>query len=702
MSTELRSGYASPLGATVDEDGTNFALFSANASAVELCLFDPQGVQEIERIMLAEKTNDIWHGYLPGIRAGQCYGYRVYGSYDPASGHRFNHHKLLLDPYAKQLKGQFQWHESHFAYDRQDPREDLSFDSSDNANWMPKAVVTDVSNRCGSGRHLVPWHKTILFETHVRGFTMRHPDVPEYLRGTFAGLSQPKIIEYLKSLGISSIELLPVHSHIDEIFLNQKGLSNYWGYNSLSFFTAQQSYFASDDIMEFRQMVDRFHDAGMEVILDVVYNHSCEGNHLGPTLSFRGIDNASYYHLLPGDKRLYVNDTGCGNTMNMRHPRVAQMVMDSLRFWADDMCVDGFRFDLATALGRQENGFSKDAALFQMMAQDPILSTRKMIAEPWDLGPGGYQLGRFPADWAQWNDSYRDTVRRFWRGDKGVLPELARRLHGSGDIFEQAGHKPYASINYVTSHDGFTLRDTVCYEQRHNEANQEDNNDGHRGNLSRNYGEEGESSNPEIEVLRRRQQRNFIATLAVSQGVPMILAGDERYRSQQGNNNAYCQDNAMNWLDWTVSSEAEELTGFTRRMLALRRQFSVLEPDRYRHHPGVLAGDGIQWLNGDGKLMREAHWHESHNQLLGYLLVEHSSPPGDVERLLLVIFNAHDQPQNFTLPSCEFDHWLRLIDTVLESGVCDDKLDRGGELISLAPFSTQIFAAGDIPRDFNV
>lgn len=696
---EICVGQPAPLGASCDSDGANFALFSANASAVELCLFDDSGAGEIARFKLPERTHDVWHGYVPGVKPGQCYGYRVYGSYDPSAGHRFNHHKLVLDPYARQLQGAFQWHESHFGYDRNDPRQDLSFDSRDNAPWMPKAVVTASEPMCKRAPgHLVPWHQTVLYETHVRGFTLLHPDVPPALRGTFAGLSQPQVIAYLKALGITSVELLPVHHHVDEFFLHQKGLTNYWGYNSLAFFLPHPNYLAGESGGEFRTMVDRFHDAGLEVILDVVFNHTCEGNHLGPTLSFRGIDNASYYHLIPGDKRYYVNDTGCGNTFNLRHPRVAQLVMDSLRYWAGSMGVDGFRFDLATVLGRQEQGFSDRATLFQMMAQDPLLSTCKMIAEPWDMGPGGYQLGRFPADWAEWNDRYRDTVRRFWRGDKGLAPELARRLHGSGDIFEHAGRRPYASINYVTSHDGFTLRDLVSYNNRHNHANLEDNNDGHRENHSFNHGEEGDTSNPDINALRRRQQRNFIATLAVSQGVPMLLAGDERGRTQAGNNNAYCQDNATNWQDWAVSGEQLQLTSFTRNMLRLRREFPILQSDRYRHQPNHAEGGGIQWLNGDGKAMREEHWHEAHNQLLGYLLVEETE---NGKRLLLVVFNGGDQTRQFHLPCCEFDHWHRLVDTA-----CDPSPLRGdylsfGASFPVAPFSLHILAAGEVPKNWH-
>ncbi len=695
---EILAGYASPLGASVDESGTNFALFSAHATAVELCLYDASGETEITRLRLPEKTHDVWHGYVPGVGLGQCYAYRVHGPYEPSSGHRFNPHKLLLDPYARKLQGVFQWHEAHFPYDRSSPEEDLKLDTTDNAQWMPKGIVTVRSERCGPGRHLVPWHRTVLYEAHVRGFTLRHPAIPEAQRGTFAGMGQASVIDYLKALGITSIELMPVHTHIDELFLHRQGLRNYWGYNSLSFFTAQASYFAGEAVQEFRQMVDRFHDAGLEVILDVVYNHTCEGNHLGPLLCYRGIDNASYYRLISGDKRFYVNDTGCGNTLNFRHPRVSQLVMDSLRYWADEMGVDGFRFDLATVLGREDGGFSREATLFQMIAQDPVLSTRKLIAEPWDLGPGGYQLGQFPVDWAQWNDRYRDTVRRFWRGDQGMVPELARRLHGSGDIFEHVGHKPYASINYVTSHDGFTLRDLVSYEQRHNEANQESNNDGHRENFSRNYGVEGPTDEPELARLRLRQQRNFIATLLVSQGVPMLLAGDERMRTQSGNNNAYCQDNELNWLDWQSTPQVDALINFTRNMLSLRRCFAVLRADRYRHQPGVKEGQGIQWLNEDGKLMREEHWHEGHNRLLGYLLVEPAKDKQGSRLLLLVIYNAHAETRQFRLPESEFERWRLWVDTADEDGGFEGAWVDAQAPLTLLSYSMKILAAGELPR----
>jgi len=686
-------GTPAPLGASFDGQGTNFALFSAHAEAVELCLYDPSGQRELTRYSFREKTHDVWHGYIPGVQPGTCYGYRVYGVFDPHGGHRFNPHKLLLDPYARQLQGSFQWHDSHFGYRLGTLDEDLSFDTTDNAAYMPKAVVSGPACPWDWPRRpLVPWHSTVIYETHVRGFTFCHPDVPESLRGTFAGLSQDKVIQYLTALGITSVELLPVHAFIDEYHLHRLGLRNYWGYNTFSFFAPHAPYLAGTDVYEFRQMVERFHDAGLEVILDVVYNHTCEGNHLGPTLSFRGIDNASYYHLMPSDKRFYVNDSGCGNTLNMRHPRVMQLVMDSLRYWAGEMGVDGFRFDLATVMGRDEVGFSNNSTFFQVVAQDPLLSTCKLIAEPWDVGPGGYQLGNFPSAWSEWNDRYRDCVRRFWRGDHGMLPELARRLHGSGDIFEHGGRRPHASINFVTSHDGFTLRDLVSYNERHNEANLEDNNDGHIENFSSNYGVEGPTSNPRVEALRWRMQRNFLTMLAVSQGVPMILAGDEMGRTQGGNNNAYCQDNPTNWIDWNgISQEGHKLTAFTRELLSFRKSHRVLQANRYRHKLDMPGNDSILWLNSEGRAMREEHWHEPHSQLLGFLLSEDVSITETLH--ILVIINGAEVPQNFILPCYPQTGWELAIDTALDVIGSERKHFAAGETLRLVDRSIQILAA---------
>lgn len=688
----VETGIDYPLGAVFDGEGTNFALFSEHAERVELCLYDADGRHETARLDLPAKTHDVWHGYLPGVEAGTAYGYRVHGPFEPHEGHRFNPHKLVLDPYAKQLAGEFSWHRSHYGFDLDGKSQDLEIDRADNADYLPKAVVVDRgSRRAQAGKPLTPWHETAIYELHVRGFTMQHPEVPEALRGSFGGLSQPAVIDYIKALGVTSVELLPVHGFIDEDFLVQKGLRNYWGYNSLNFFTPHPAYCAGGGASAFRECVDRFHDAGIEIILDVVYNHTAEGNHLGPTLSFRGIDNRSYYRLLASDRRVYVNDSGCGNTLNVAHPRVMQLVLDSLRYWSGELGVDGFRFDLAPVLGRNERGYDPAAAFFQALAQDPVLAGCKLIAEPWDLGPDGYQLGSFPPGFSEWNDRFRDTLRRFWRGDAGQLPELARRLHGSGDIFEHRNRKPCSSINFVASHDGFTLRDLVSYSRRDNRANREDNNDGHRENLSANHGVEGPTDDAGIDALRWRQQRNFIATLMLAQGVPMLQAGDEFGRSQQGNNNAYCQDNPISWIDWqAIGREARELIDFTRALLALRREYRVLQADEFRHEAEDPDDDSIRWINSDGKPMREAHWHERGNRVLGYLLRENGSG-GDTRRLL-VLFNAADEAQSFALP--EYDGGWRLLVDSVEAGCPIHPGDEMAESPSLlAPRSVQIFAA---------
>ncbi len=697
---EVMPGSCNVLGASYDGEGTNFAIFSEHATSVTLCLYDATGKNEIGRVELPEKTHDIWHGYVAGIKPGTAYGYRVHGPYDPAAGHRFNANKLLLDPYARCLVGTLESHESHFAFDRQSHLADLNIDTHDNAAFMPKGVVTEPEEICFfQGRRITPWHKTVIYEMHPKGFTCMHPDIPEHQRGTFAGLAHPNVIEYLKALGVTTVELLPVQAFADEAFLQKKGLTNYWGYNTLNFFTPHTAYLGDQPPSAFRDMVNRYHDAGLEVILDVVYNHSAEGDHLGPTYSFRGIDNAAYYQLSPADKRFYINDTGCGNTLNIHHPRVMQLIMDSLRYWAGTMGVDGFRFDLASILGRDERGFNACSTFFQIIAQDPVLSGCKLIAEPWDLGPGGYQLGHYPAGFSEWNDRYRDTVRRFWRGDQGQLPEFARRLHGSGDIFEHKGRRPHASINYVTSHDGFTLRDLVSYNRRHNEANLEDNNDGHRGNLSCNHGVEGETVDVEINQLRWRQQRNFIATLMVSQGVPMLMAGDELGRSQKGNNNAYCQDNPINWLDWSnITTEGHTLNLFTRQLLRLRQLFPVLQASEYRHQPDNPQDDSIQWINSDGMPMREEHWHESDVQVLGYLLTEKGAHADVLPRFMLVLFNASDADQTFVLPSDKSDQWRPIVNTSVEGILKDDATAPVSNTVVLVAKSMQVLLAGQEPE----
>ena len=677
---KLGSGLPYPLGATYDSNGVNFAIFSANAEKIELCLYDKYGLNEIRRVRLLARSDDIWHVYIKGLQPGTLYGYRVYGPYEPQKGHRFNHHKLLLDPYAKKLDGMFRWSPLMFGYNQEHADQDLIIDTRDNSKEVPKCVVVDdlafesSAKKCVPRPH-VPWNKTVLYETHVKGLTQLNLRVPASQRGTFSGLAHPDVLDYLKGLGVTSIELLPVQAFIDEQFLTAHGLTNYWGYNTCQFFAPHTGYMSSDDRLEFRKMVDAVHRAGMEVILDVVYNHTGEGNHLGPTMSFRGIDNASYYVLDADDPRYYANDTGCGNTVNIRHPRVLQMVMDSLRYWAHNMGVDGFRFDLATVLGREAHGFDAGSGFFDAIKQDPVLAPCKMIAEPWDIGPGGYQLGAYPSGWGEWNDRYRDTVRRFWRGDAGLLPEFARRIHGSSDIFEHSGRSPSATINFVTSHDGFTLADIVGYKERNNFANKENNNDGHHANFSDNYGEEGETKNPQILALRARQKRNFIATCFLSQGTPMLLAGDEFGKTQKGNNNAYCQDNEYNWLDWQgINEENTQLQAFTKLVLSIRREYTLLTADNYIHR-SEEADDknncSVRWYGLDGSEMRDEQWEDQHLHTVGWAL-ENNVFFDDLEKeksLLLIIFNASAEEQSFSLPQYpKVKCWHCLLDTVITDG----------------------------------
>jgi len=682
-------GKAYPLGATVDGGGVNFALFSANAEKVELCLFDAEGKVERQRIQLTGYTDQVWHVYVEGLKPGSLYGYRVYGPYEPHKGHRFNPHKLLIDPYAKMLSEQFQWSDVMFGYNASDHGQDLVMDTRDNGPVMPKSVVMDDSDLIGKGgdspaKPNVPWHLTSFYETHVKGFTQLNMAVPIGQRGTCAGLANPEVLRYIKQLGVTSIELLPMHAFIDERFLLDHELTNYWGYNSLNFFTPHLAYLSSGERAEFKQMVDAVHAEGLEIILDVVYNHTAEGNHLGPTLSFRGIDNASYYSLAAHDARFYVNDTGCGNTLNVKHPRVLQMVMDSLRFWAGTMGVDGFRFDLATVMGREQHGFDAGSGFFDVIKQDPILARCKMIAEPWDIGPGGYQLGSYPSGWSEWNDRYRDTVRKFWKGDPGMLPEFARRIHGSSDLFEHSGRSPSATVNFVTSHDGFSLHDLVSYNHRDNTLNKENNNDGHHSNFSDNHGEEGPSKNPNIIELRERQKRNFIATMFLSQGVPMLLAGDESGRSQGGNNNAYCQDNEINWLDWkNTDDNGRFLQLYTRYVISLRQRYPMFTSTVYIHRPDEPEenNNSVRWFNTSGEEMREEQWREQNTHTLGWVLenvyVDESAKSGFLKKnkasercMLLLIFNASNEKEIFSLPSHpEVNKWHCLLDTCERDGV---------------------------------
>jgi len=681
--TRIYAGNPQPLGATWDGRGVNFALFSAHATRVELCLFDASGKREIERLDLPEFTNEVWHGYSPDVRPGTLYGYRVHGPYAPEKGHRFNHHKLLLDPYAKAIHGGLKWSDAHFGYRLDSKRADLSFDRRDSAHGMPKSQVIDPAFTWGnSTRPQLPWAETIIYEAHVRGMTKRHPDVSEPQRGTVAGLAAPQVIAHLKSLGVTAVELLPVHAFVNSRFLTSRGLTNYWGYDSIGFFAPEPRYLASDSPQEFKTMVSRFHDANIEVILDVVYNHTAEGNELGPTLCFRGIDNLSYYRLLPDNPRYYINDTGTGNTVNLNHPRVMQMVMDSLRYWVTDMHVDGFRFDLCSTLGREPNGFNPDCPFFSALRQDPVLANVKLIAEPWDIGPGGYQLGNFGPPWGEWNDRSRDTIRRYWRGDGGVLPDLAGRLAGSADLFDRQGRRPWNCINFITAHDGFTLRDVVSYNEKHNEANGEDNRDGHNENISRNHGVEGPTDNPDIEAARHQDCRNMMATLLLAQGTPMMLAGDEFLRTQNGNNNAYCQDNEINWIDWSgIDPEGQNMTRFTQKVIALRRRFPILHHAQFLHGRNESA-DGLKditWLSPSGEEMTTEQWHDHNARCAGVMLNEAAvspAPSGD-ESLILILLNAHTESIPFTFPKVPMgQNWEKLLDTTRTADPADETIDK--------------------------
>ncbi len=664
-----------PLGATWDGRGVNFALFSEHAEKVDLCIFDPRGNRELRRVTLPEYTDQVWHCYLPEAEPGMLYGYRVYGPYDPEHGHRFNHHKLLLDPYAKRLQGAVRWSDANFGYRVGSPRADLSFDRRDNAAAMPKCVVVDTAFTWGNDRLLhTRWPNTIIYELHVRGFTMKHPLVPPEARGTFEGVSAPAVIEHLVQLGISAVELLPVHAFVDDRYLVERKLRNYWGYNSIGFFAPDARYMRGTSLGEFKTMVRRLHEAGIEVFLDVVYNHTAEGNHLGPTLSFRGIDNKSYYRL-SDDPRYYVDYTGCGNTLNLKHPRIMQMVTDSLRYWVTEMHVDGFRFDLAPAVARRDFEFDWWSSIFvTSLQQDPVLSRVKLIAEPWDLTPSGYQLGNFPPGWSEWNDKYRDTVRRFWQGNDGVIPEMASRLTGSSDIFEKNGRRPRASINFVTAHDGFTLEDLVSYERKHNEPNQEGNRDGTDQNYSWNCGVEGPAGDPAVLHLRSQQKRNLLATLLLSQGTPMLLSGDELAHTQSGNNNAYCQDNDTGWISWTSIHEHDvDLLDFTRKLIAMRRAHPVFRRTNFFHgqvtrHEGLR---DISWIDPAGGELTPSAWGESGRRCFGALLggetgdrfVSLSGYP-EYDDTFLILMNAFEGAVDFTLPKAgAFDRWELVFET---------------------------------------
>jgi len=675
---KTKPGLPYPLGATWTGVGVNFSLYSENATKVELCLFDsPEAVKESAKIELQEQTDKVWHIFLSEVRPGQLYGYRVHGPYEPAKGHRFNPHKVLIDPYAKAIGRVPLMKDENFGYKLGDSEADLSFDERDNAASAPLAAVIDTSFTWGEDRPpRIPWHKTVIYETHVKGISKLHPDISPELQGTYAGLSSDSVVNYLKNLGVTAVELLPVHFYVTDKSLLDKGLTNYWGYNTLGFFAPHPGFGATaspdECVREFKRMVGVLHAAGIEVILDVVYNHTAEGNQLGPTFSLRGIDNANYYRISPPDPRYYMDFTGCGNTLNMSNPRVLQLIMDSLRYWVTEMHVDGFRFDLASTLARELYDVNKLSAFFDIVHQDPVLSQVKLIAEPWDLGEGGYQVGNFPVGWTEWNGKYRDTVRRFWKGDGGVVSELATRLCGSSDLYEQSGRRPYASINFVTCHDGFTLNDLVSYNEKHNEANGEENKDGENTNQSWNCGAEGPTDDPNIRLLRERQKRNLLANLIFSQGVPMLLGGDEMGRTQKGNNNAYCQDNEISWFHWDLNKEQKELIAFLKKIIKLRKEEPALQRRKFLQGRAIR-GSGIKditFFDPSGQEMKDEDWSLDFVRCFGVRLAGDQINEVDLDgnrivgNTLLFLFNAHHEPISFKIPQAMPDQqWDRILDT---------------------------------------
>jgi glycogen operon protein len=673
----LKQGRPYPLGASFDGQGVNFALFSAHAKKVELCLFDNQAQREIARLTLPECTEEVWHGYLPEAQPGLYYGYRVHGPYDPLNGHRFNPNKLLIDPYARALSGPLEWNELHYGYIVGDTHMDLSFDPRDDASVVPKACVTDPSFDWNNDRTLrIPRSHSVIYELNVRGYTMLHPSVGEGLRGTMAGLRHPDVIRHLVDLGVTAVELLPVHPFATTKALTRNGLREFWGYNSINFFALEPRYLANGESNDFRRTVQALHGAGIEVILDVVFNHTGEIDELGPTLSFRGIDNASYY-LLKDDKRRYRDTTGCGNTLNIGHPRVLQMVMDSLRYFVSDMHVDGFRFDLAVSLARPQQEFSPEASFFACVQQDPVLAGAKLIAEPWDLGPDGYRHGGFPPRWSEWNDRFRDDVRRFWRGDEGRLGDLAFRLSGSSDVYGHGRRRPTASLNFITAHDGFTLEDLVSYNIKHNQANKENNVDGSDANFSWNCGVEGPSDNTAIAKLRERQKKNFMTTLLLSLGIPMIVAGDEFGRTQRGNNNAYCQDNPIGWVDWSNLAENRDFLAFVQRLIKLRSEHPVFRRSAFFLGDRVDKSDvkDIMWLSPKGGEMTQADWRAPQNKSLGvrYAATAEMEAKTYTRRLdptaFVLLMNGGGEPIDFVLPGTPFDkRWTCVIDTTSAGG----------------------------------
>jgi isoamylase len=696
---QIWPGTPYPLGATWDGSGTNFALFSEVAERVELCLFDSAGDGEETRVELNEVDGFVWHGYLPGIGPSTRYGYRVHGPYDPGSGHRCNPAKLLLDPYGKALAGQLHWHEALFSYHFTDPGR---LSTEDSAPHMPKNVVINPFFDWADDRPpRTQYHETVIYEAHVRGLTLRHPGVPADLRGTYGGLAHPVMIEHLQRVGITAVELMPVHQFVPEHALVARGLTDYWGYNTISFLAPHNGYSSTgelgEQVLEFKAMVKGLHEAGIEVILDVVYNHTAEADHMGPTLSYRGIDNAAYYRLRDDDKRYYLDYTGCGNSLNARHPHALQLVMDSLRYWILEMHVDGFRFDLAAALARELHDVDRLSAFFDLVQQDPVVSQVKLIAEPWDVGEGGYQVGNFPALWTEWNGKYRDSVRDFWRGQPGTLPDFASRLSGSSDLYEASGRRPVASINFVTCHDGFPLEDLVSYNDKHNDANGEGNADGSDDNRSWNCGAEGPTADPAIRRLRGRQKRNLLTTLFCAQGVPMLLAGDELGRTQGGNNNAYCQDNEVSWMDWDHLDT--ELLAFVQALSQLRRHHPVFR--RRRFFQGVApSGDGlrdISWLTPSGAEMTGANWNADYGKAIAVFLngdaITEPDPRGErvTDDSFLLLFNAHSEPVPFTLPPARFGaSWEVVLDTAAGGTATEIPPLRAGTRVTVAGRAAQI------------
>ena len=696
----VQPGSPQSLGATWDGEGTNFALFSANATKVEVCLFDKDGKREEARVELPEFTNQVYHGYLPQVRPGQLYGFRVHGPYEPAAGHRFNPNKLLLDPYARAHAGDLTWDPAVFGY-KMETGDDLSFDERDSAPFVPKCLVVDrdFDWKGQPERNPVPWDRTIVYETHVKGFTKLHPKVPVSERGTYKGLGNPDVVAYIKSLGITTVELLPVHTFVADQFLTDRGLTNYWGYNTIGFFAPDPRYSVEPkgSVQEFKDMVAQFHDAGLEVILDVVFNHTAEGNEKGATLSFKGIDNASYYWLHPDDKRFYNNDSGTGNTFNLSNPQVTRLVSDSLRYWVEEMHVDGFRFDLGTVLGRGPTGFDRNSAFLQHCGLDPVLNSVKLIAEPWDIGPGGYQVGNFPPGWAEWNDKFRDTVRAYWKGDVSRA-DVVPRLCGSADAFNHEGRRPWASVNFVAAHDGFTTNDLVTYNEKHNDANNEDNRDGSSDNRSWNCGVEGPTDDPEINLLREKQIRNLLTTLMVSQGTPMLLAGDEFGRTQGGNNNAYCQDSEISWLNWGLDNKGEALIRFVQKLTTLRQTFPMLRYTRFLNGQvkEEIDAKDVSWIRSTGEEFKDEDWADANRKHFGMLLdIRGYRTAGSIDEQdapLLLLFNADHEGHAFTLP----EHvggttWKLLLDTAQPDLEGEPKM-QVGKTFRLVSRSVGIFA----------